>query len=40
MFKMLIKKSYREKKVISQTRYRLKKKIYSLTRKKRKGVLQ
>ena len=40
MFKMLIKKSYWKKRVISQTRYYLKNKIHSLTRKKRKKILQ
>ena len=39
MFKMFVKKSYWEKRIISQTRYYLKNKIYSLTRKKRKEIL-
>ena len=39
MFKMLIKKPYWKKKIISQTRYCLKNKINSLTRKKRKEIL-
>ena len=40
MFKMLIKKPYWEKRIISQTRHFLKNKMYSLTRKKRKEILQ